>query len=157
MFDAASALSTIHASLAAITPVNGTDEIDAATDTATNELNRAAAAIAAFANQLDDGTGFFNSSTEFGRQLAVEFDETRRGSTVFGLLHALSVPEALSAIEYALTFIQVRVGPHSNHRAVLDDASRNGLARIRDTAAEALVDAAMPADPEDEDLDDGDL
>lgn len=135
---------------AALDSANASDErdLDAAAADATTELRNVAAEVAAFANELDDGVGFFNSSTEFGRQLADQFDEVRRVSTVMGVVQALSLSEALFAAEMALLQAGARTGSGSGRRQLLTEADRNALERIRNTAADALVDASMPNDPE---------
>jgi len=69
---------------------------------------------------------------------------------VIGLLHALSVEETLTAVEIALLHLQVRTGPHAIQRPFLTEGQRKALERIRDTAEAALLDSAMPSDPEDE-------
>ena len=80
---------------APISPDSTDEEISAATDAAEAELALVASVVPDFAHQLDDGTGFFNSSTGFGRQLARHFDKVRRGSTVMGVLDDLDVAEVL--------------------------------------------------------------
>lgn len=148
MFNIDASLAAIRAALDPITPDSTEQQMGAATSVATAELRRAAAVVAGYANALDDGTGFFNSSSEFGRQLAVEFDEARRGSTVMGLLEALSVEETLFALQFALLHVQARTGPHAVPRSFLDERQLATLERIRDAAAAALVDSAMGADIE---------
>jgi hypothetical protein len=148
MFNIDASLAAIRAALDPINPDSTEQQMRAATSVATAELRRAAAVVASYANALDDGTGFFNSSSEFGRQLGVEFDEARRGSTVMGLIEALSLEETLFALQVALMHLQVQTRPHAVPRSFLDEEQQATLARIRDTAAAALVDSALGADIE---------
>ena len=150
MTDLTESLAAIRAALEPIGPLSSDAETNAATAAASAELRKVASSVAEFANALDDGTGFFNSSSEFGRQLATEFDAARRGSTVMGLIEALNVPEALRAVELALLHVQGWAGPHAARRVLLTEQDRKALRRISDGAIETLLDAAMPADPEDE-------
>ena len=151
MIDAARSLTTIRAALNPISPDSTDEEISAATDAAGAELALVASVVADFANQLDDGTGFSNSSTEFGRQLARHFDKVRRGSTFMGVLHELDVAEVLLAVDVALLRVTVQVGPHAARRVLLTDDDREAIERIRTTLTGLLLEASMPADPEYED------
>lgn len=152
MTDTTRSLAAIRAAYAQITEESTEQEIEAAIASATVELRLVASDVAGFANALDDGTGFANSSTEFGEQLAKQFDETRRISTVVGVMQALGTHEALVAVEMALLRLNARTGPHALRRELLSDSDRAALERIRVLAAETLVDAQMPNDPEDEDV-----
>jgi len=153
MIDPARSLTTIRAALDPISPDSTEEEISAVTSAAEAELALVASAVADFANQLDDGIGFFNSSTEFGRQLARHFDKVRRVSTVMGVLDDLDVAEVLLAVDVALLRVTVQVGPHAARRVLFTDDDRAATERIRKTMAGLLLEAAMPADPEDEDED----
>lgn len=150
MNDNAAALETIRAALNPVTPYSSESEINAATEVATEHLRRVARSVAEFANALDDGVGFFNSSTEFGRLLADEFDDVRRGSTVMGLVRGLSVSESLNAAEMALLLTNARTGPSALRRELLGSTESASIQRIGELASSALLDAAMPSDPEDE-------
>jgi len=151
MIDPARSLIAIRAALNPIRPDSTDKEISAATDAAEAELALVASAVADFANQLDDGTGFSNSSTDFGRQLARHFDKVRRGSTVMGVLNELDVAELLLAFDVALLRVTAQVGPHAARRVLLTDDDRAAIERVRAALAGLLLEAAMPADPEYED------
>lgn len=151
MIDPARSLMTIRTALGPITHASSDEEISTATEAAERELALVASAVAEIANQLDDGTGFSNSSVELGTQLARHFDDVRRRSTVMGLLDGLTVPEVLQAVEVALLKVHVRVGPHAARRVLLTEDDRAAIERISAMWADILLDAAMPTDPEDED------
>jgi len=146
-----SSLAAIRAALGAITIASTDEEIDAACAAAAGVLRDVTFGIAGFANELEVGTEFFNSSMEFGRQLADQLEQARRVSTVLGLIQGLTVREVLTAVELALVQTQARTGPHALRREPLSDLDRGSLRRIGGIADETLVDAAMPKDPENED------
>lgn len=159
MIDTTQKLTAIRAALNPISPNSSEREVEAATAAATDELRQVAGAVAAFANQLDDGTGFFNSSTEFGQQLAAGFDEVRRVSTVSGLVRGLEVDELLHVVEFAMLRLNSASGPHGYPRVLLSPENRSALQRISESVSSTLLDADMPTDPEDEtwSADSGDL
>ena len=151
MIDPARSLMTIRTALGPITDASSDEEISTATEAAERELALVASAVAEIANQLDDGTGFSNSSVELGTQLARHFDDVRRRSTVMGLLDGLTVPEVLQAVEVALLKVHVRVGPHAA-RPGPPHRGRSGSHRADQRhVGRHPPDAAMPTDPEDED------
>jgi hypothetical protein len=151
VIDTKKSLAAIRAALDPISPGSTERDMEAATAAATDELRQVAYGVAAFANGLDDGVGFFNSSTEFGEQLAAGLDEARRMSTVSGLLRGLEVDEVLHVVEFALLQLNAASGPHGHPRVLLDAANRKALQRISESVSSTLLDADMPADPEDED------
>lgn len=148
MIDSTRTLAAIRAALDPISPDSTEHGIEAATAAATDELRAAALAVASFVNKLDDGTGFFNSSSEFGRQLGAEFDEVRRVITVSGMLRSLEVNELLLVIGMAMLRLQVASGPDGRPRALLSAEDRSALERISESASATLRDADMPSDPE---------
>lgn len=150
MIDTTKALAAIRAALDPITPASTEREMEAAVAAATDELRQVAYSVAAFANGLDDGTGFSNSSTEFGNQLAAGLDETRRTSTVSGLLRGLEMDELLRVVEIAMLYLNSATGPHASPRVLMSAADRNALQRISQSVSSTLLDSDMPTDPEDE-------
>ena len=150
MIDPARSLMTIRTALGPITRASS-DEDSTATEAAERELALVASAVAEIANQLDDGTGFSNSSVELRTQLARHFDDVRRRSTVMGLLDGLAVPEVLQAVRGSPAEVHVRVGPHAVRRVLLTEDDRAAIERISAMWTDILLDAAMPTDPEDED------
>jgi hypothetical protein len=151
VIDTTESLASIRAALHPINPEASEFDIDAATDAATDELRHVAYGVAAFANGLDDGIGFFNSSTEFGRQLAAGFDQTRRMSTVSGLLRSLGTDELLYVVGLAMLQLSVASGPSGHPRRLLSDNNREALQELSEIVSSTLLDANMPADPKDED------
>lgn len=150
VIDTTKSLAAIRAALDPISPASTEREMEVGAAAATDELRQVAYAVAAFANGLDDGTGFFNSSTEFGEQLAAGLDEARRMSTVSGLLQGLEVDELLRVVEIAMLRLNGATGPHASRRVLMSAANREALQRISQSVTSTLLDADMPADPEDE-------